>query len=353
MACLKCKSDWLTATGRNCASCPHCCKLARCRERKAGRWIDQIEPRDCIVCCKSFVPASVHERKAQTCSDECAAEHKRQWRKQYIREYRKNGPSSKQIHGDPKPPCKRCGKEVGRRREEYCGRKCYQADKKEGVIEWDRTGQQIGNIRKRRAQGLPMPSQVMYEAIQLAMNRHAKGVADLWKALNDWRPCLHCGGPLPDHAQDFTMFCSIPCSSSYPHDVNCKKCGKRFVKIGMQGRQPFCDQCRRKQINKQRRLYGKNIKERAIRFGVERVRYNRDSVFERDGWRCQLCGCGLLRKWTVNKNTLAPHQRNATIDHIVPMAKGGADAEWNVQACCLLCNTRKGTFTKGQLRLKL
>jgi 5-methylcytosine-specific restriction endonuclease McrA len=66
-----------------------------------------------------------------------------------------------------------------------------------------------------------------------------------------------------------------------------------------------------------------------------------------------LCGHKLRRRWTYNKKSLVPHPRNATIDHIVPMSKGGADAQWNVQSCCLDCNGKKSATAKGQLRFRM
>ena len=353
MSCLKCKSDWVTATGKSCASCPKCCKIARCKARKEGRWSEGCKPRDCVQCGKTFTP-EITRQNASTCGDECKKKHRKEWTRKNMREYRKGIRKCVQVHGTPMPLCVNCGvKEVKSRKHDHCSRKCFQESKLKGLIECDNTGQQLGHIRKCRAQGLPMPSLVMYSAIQDAMDSQLKNVADLWNALNCWRPCLHCGGPLPEHSRDFTMFCCIPCSASYPHEVQCGTCEKTFTKIGMQGRRrPLCRACKRKQINKTRRAYGKNIRDRAIRFGVERVPYNRDDIFNRDCWRCQLCRCDLLHKWTYNKTTLVPHPRNATIDHITPMSKGGADAEWNVQACCLTCNGKKSDSTKWQFRFR-
>ncbi len=61
-------------------------------------------------------------------------------------------------------------------------------------------------------------------------------------------------------------------------------------------------------------------------------------VFERDGWRCHLCG----RKTT---------RRTASIDHIVPLSKGGTHEYANCQTAHLKCNMSKGAKVLGQLRL--
>lgn len=268
------------------------------------------------------------------------------------------GPAPDQCRACRQRICLQCGASFDRKpkkdkrkdRGDYCNKKCAGAARRAGK----RKGRWKEAQELRACRAKVKPSHRMYAAMQDAMRRQMESIASLWRAMNDWRPCLHCGGLLKEHATERTMFCSIPCAAEYPHQVQCCECGETFIKKGMQGkRRPFCRRCRQKRINKQRRAYGDNIRKRAIRFGVERVPYARENVFERDGWVCQLCNCKLLPRWTYHKKSLVPHSRNATIDHIVPMAKGGADAEWNVQACCLACNGKKSATTKGQLRFRL
>lgn len=64
--------------------------------------------------------------------------------------------------------------------------------------------------------------------------------------------------------------------------------------------------------------------------------YDPLAIFERDGWKCHLCGIRTLRSQSF------PHSHYATIDHVVPLAKGGADAPSNVKCCCFNCNCHKG-----------
>lgn len=52
----------------------------------------------------------------------------------------------------------------------------------------------------------------------------------------------------------------------------------------------------------------------------------RTAVFERDAYRCQLCGT-----WT-----------DLTIDHIIPVARGGGDDLDNLQTLRRPCNSSKG-----------
>ncbi|MEU1240059.1 HNH endonuclease [Micromonospora parva] len=62
-------------------------------------------------------------------------------------------------------------------------------------------------------------------------------------------------------------------------------------------------------------------------------------IYERDGWRCQLC----RRK--VQRDETAPHPLAPVLDHIIPLAagvaKGGVHAPHNVQCAHFLCNSIK------------
>ena len=86
-------------------------------------------------------------------------------------------------------------------------------------------------------------------------------------------------------------------------------------------------------------------KYRALKRGVQHKPYATNYVFERDGWVCQICG----RK--INRRLKYPNPHSGSIDHIVPLSKGGSDAPANVQATHLRCNVGKNATNKGQLRL--
>jgi 5-methylcytosine-specific restriction endonuclease McrA len=68
-------------------------------------------------------------------------------------------------------------------------------------------------------------------------------------------------------------------------------------------------------------------------------------VHARDGGRCQLCGkrVSLQYNW--------PDGRTASLDHIVPLSRGGRDDGRNIQLAHLRCNIRKQSKPLGQLRL--
>ena len=58
------------------------------------------------------------------------------------------------------------------------------------------------------------------------------------------------------------------------------------------------------------------------------VRENRISIYERDGYTCYKCG-KLLTRW------------DATLDHILPVSRGGKNTKDNLITCCLLCNSKR------------
>jgi 5-methylcytosine-specific restriction endonuclease McrA len=105
----------------------------------------------------------------------------------------------------------------------------------------------------------------------------------------------------------------------------CRGCGKQFISATIQDR--WCSvECGARQAHEKRRARLRDA-------FVEPV--NRMAIFERDRWRCQLCH----RK--VDKRLKHPHLMSATLDHIVPLAKGGKHEAVNVQLAHLHCNVAK------------
>jgi 5-methylcytosine-specific restriction endonuclease McrA len=59
------------------------------------------------------------------------------------------------------------------------------------------------------------------------------------------------------------------------------------------------------------------------------------SVFERCGYICQMCGI------TCPKDAVWPAKDFPTLDHIIPLAKGGEHSYANTELLCLDCNNHK------------
>lgn len=68
---------------------------------------------------------------------------------------------------------------------------------------------------------------------------------------------------------------------------------------------------------------------RAERFGVVIEPVNRERVMVRDNATCYMCG----RK---------PGRSFLVLDHVIPLARGGAHSEENLKVACKPCNLRKG-----------
>lgn len=89
-------------------------------------------------------------------------------------------------------------------------------------------------------------------------------------------------------------------------------------------------------------LRAKTQRRRAAMYDPEAERIDRDKIGDRDGWRCGLCGRHV-------DNTLTwPHPQSASLDHIVPLSKGGRHRRDNVHVSHLACNLAKGAGGDGE-----
>lgn len=127
------------------------------------------------------------------------------------------------------------------------------------------------------------------------------------------------------------------------HPRTCRYCTAAIHAANENGRgRSVCDACG---------LHRGDFKSRARLHNVEYTVVDKKAVFVRDGWKCQLCGRNVLRRSKRGTRTKRLHPRTASLDHIVPMSKGGPHVERNVQCACLACNVRKHARLKGQLRM--
>jgi 5-methylcytosine-specific restriction endonuclease McrA len=69
-------------------------------------------------------------------------------------------------------------------------------------------------------------------------------------------------------------------------------------------------------------------------------------VFERDQWRCHMCGRKTKKELRGKHDTLSPE-----LDHIIPLAEGGEHSYRNTACSCRECNGRKGARPIGQMLL--
>lgn len=156
---------------------------------------------------------------------------------------------------------------------------------------------------------------------------------------DDYR-CKHCKGQFT--ARRKRLFCSAQCATAAsgvemvvvqtgPRPYRCKHCGRRSVG-------PRCQQC----IDKQGRWRGN----RRLAGPHD---YTKAEIYDRDKGRCALCG-----KRVKRKASRAGDPKGPTIDHILPVSKGGHDSKANVQLAHMSCNAAKRDRVWGdgeQLRL--
>lgn len=78
---------------------------------------------------------------------------------------------------------------------------------------------------------------------------------------------------------------------------------------------------------------------RARRAGSAVVQaFDRTEVFERDGWTCRRC------QRPVSDTVSCFDPVSPTVDHVVPLSKGGVHTLANVQTLCLRCNSSKQDY---------
>lgn len=118
----------------------------------------------------------------------------------------------------------------------------------------------------------------------------------------------------------------------------CAHCGTEFTAIKYIDKVVYCSiRCTKKAMKLTRRARKKNQFVEAV---------YRNEIIKRDNQTCQLC----LKKVDLTKQ--APHPLSVTMDHIIPLAKGGTHEPKNIQLAHFICNSRKrDSITGHQLAL--
>ncbi|WP_405149455.1 HNH endonuclease [Sphaerisporangium sp. NBC_01403] len=156
--------------------------------------------------------------------------------------------------------------------------------------------------------------------------------------------CAECGGVLAQRYSREQRFCSLTCAYASRKGVAplwalqasrrprpCADCG---IQVATTGAVALCSPCA-----DVRKLEGWRRKNRARRTALRSVAsepYTLAEIAGRDGHRCQLC------HREVDMQVKAPHSLSPSIDHVVPLARGGDDTRGNVQLAHRGCNSRKG-----------
>lgn len=140
------------------------------------------------------------------------------------------------------------------------------------------------------------------------------------------------------------LFCSQRCRDAPREeppakDFICAHCGAGFTTRWPQA--CYCSaRCRRRAA---RARNGGDRWTDARRDGYHRRRARRhgapigapvlaSEIFERDGWTCWIC------EKAVDPEAKYPHKLSAALDHVVPLADGGAHDPSNVRLAHWICN---------------
>lgn len=160
------------------------------------------------------------------------------------------------------------------------------------------------------------------------------------------KPCANCASDFNGRATQ--LYCSQRCqtqaqskrsSQANKAPRQCKECATQFAPAYGDKRRDYCSSaCMDRSLNRTR---GHVERARLRRVKVEPV--NPTKVFDRDGWRCHLCGRATPRKL---RGTLKPNAPE--LDHIVPLSKGGEHSYRNTACACRECNHRKSDTVLGQ-----
>lgn len=138
---------------------------------------------------------------------------------------------------------------------------------------------------------------------------------------------------------------------------SCKACGLFMVTRTLRKR--VCEACQAQRRSVERKRYRRTeagrqdkrickARRRALERGISADRIDPIKVFERDRWRCHLCGCKTPRRLRGTYEANAPE-----LDHVVPLAAGGAHTWGNVKCACRKCNGSKASRPLGQLGLDI
>lgn len=125
--------------------------------------------------------------------------------------------------------------------------------------------------------------------------------------------------------------------------TRCSTCDTWFTPL--KGPKRYCStKCKNAAFGARRRSTPQGRAERLAQYQKRRAAIKGTAVekivardiYERDHWICGLC------HEPIPQDAPRRHPLSASLDHVVPLAKGGSHTHENVQAAHLICNGRKG-----------
>jgi hypothetical protein len=156
--------------------------------------------------------------------------------------------------------------------------------------------------------------------------------------------CVDCGAPVWAR----TIRCKSCCAWRAVSPIACNGCGNTFTPKERRTSKYCSRECFFAWIDKNKKHPGKRLgsgtyRKRARKYCVEYQHVDALKVFERDGWRCQICGRDTPKDSRGTFRGTAPE-----LDHRIPLSKGGPHTYANTQCACRACNLRKGNKILGE-----
>lgn len=141
------------------------------------------------------------------------------------------------------------------------------------------------------------------------------------------KTCTKCGEskPLTDYAKSSRALDGKQCK--------CKTCDKAYRKANKAKITAYqktseykASRTKYRKSGKGRRMWtSANQRRRALRAGAKHIPYDAEALLNSTYGFCCYC----------------VEQKPLTLDHVIPLSKGGADAEHNIVPCCQSCNSSK------------
>lgn len=232
--------------------------------------------------------------------------------------------------------CRTCGNPLGLKKKLYCDGPCrprFRTCEKCGKGFVKKPGESAGRFCSRECWFDPLKQAT-------AERRKEKQAARV-------RVCVVCGT-----AAMLVRCCSDECRRVYArrqsreHNkrtykprhtvIGIRQCDMCDAEFEVTGKRRYAKRCSRRCDAAFGRFNAAKSKRRRSRLMSDgRIPYKRIDIFDRDEWRCWLCGerCDVLSK--------VPQSLAPTIDHVTPLSKGGKDRPDNVKCACFGCNSKK------------
>lgn len=154
------------------------------------------------------------------------------------------------------------------------------------------------------------------------------------KPQKEARYCKECCAEMGVDRHGAARYCSKDCAKKS------KKAPDVLSPERREARRIYKRAYRKTEAGKERHRIEKRLR-RAKRTDAYVAPVVRAEIYKRDGWICGIC------REKVNPKFVVPHPLAKTIDHIVPLAKGGTHEPKNVQLAHFICNSLKGAVTDG------